>query len=331
MTPDRPIFVMGCPRSGTTLLTLMLHAHSRIAMPPENRFLLSVYRLHGELGDLHEVANRRALADYIVGRRGSWFRDLGLDADETRRAIVDGPPTVGSALGAVYRGYAARFGKARWGDKRPVYFRRVEAIRQMFPEAQFVHLVRDGRDCAASLKRMPWWHADTMQAMALWNEAIDRARWTAGLLPGDAFYELRYEDLVADPRGQLGALCDFLGEAFEPEMLAAHRLAEQQVPARKSWHAGTHGEVTTARIGGYRDQLDGPEIRLAEFVSGHRLRRLGYDAPARRPPPDPWTWTRYLNRTRLLRAKTRRLIAGDRAVAEGAGLIRDLGSSPARV
>ncbi|HEX6937649.1 MAG TPA: sulfotransferase, partial [Actinomycetes bacterium] len=90
---DRPVFVVGCPRSGTTLLTLMLHAHSRIAIPPETRFLM--------------------LASFVVDRRGTKFRDLGLDPQQVRRAVVAAPPTVGSALGSVFRCYAAAHGKPR--------------------------------------------------------------------------------------------------------------------------------------------------------------------------------------------------------------------------
>ncbi|WP_449066856.1 sulfotransferase, partial [Planomonospora algeriensis] len=73
----------------------------------------------------------------------------GLDAAEVTREIVDGPGTLGSALGIVLRAYAARFGKPRWGDKRPSYFKSVDVLLRLFPDAQFVHLIRDGRDCVA--------------------------------------------------------------------------------------------------------------------------------------------------------------------------------------
>jgi hypothetical protein len=69
LAEERPIFVMGCPRSGTTLLQLMLHRHSRIAIPPENRFVLAGYLGRREFGDLRLVANRARLAAWIVDRR----------------------------------------------------------------------------------------------------------------------------------------------------------------------------------------------------------------------------------------------------------------------
>lgn len=155
MANDRPIFVVGCPRSGTTLLQLMLHAHPRIAIPPETRFLLEAYRDRHRFGDLRRPANRRALAHFIVNRPQTRFFDLGLDPQAMISEIVASPPTLGSAIGAVFRSYSERFGKPRWGDKRPAYVNNLDVIRRLFPDAQIIHIVRDGRDCVASLQEMP--------------------------------------------------------------------------------------------------------------------------------------------------------------------------------
>src|SRR3954466_8559555 len=102
---ERPIFVLGATRSGTTLLQLMLHMHPRIAIPPENRFVLPTYEQRVRFGDLTEPAARRRLGTFIVATKGHRFRGLGLDADATVDEIEAGPPTVGSALGIVLRGY----------------------------------------------------------------------------------------------------------------------------------------------------------------------------------------------------------------------------------
>src|SRR5262249_32357495 len=128
MGADRPIFVLGCPRSGTTLLQLMLHAHPRIAIPPETRFVLTSYGARNSFGDLREEPNRRALASSIVRERHTLFYDLGLDADEVLGEIAEGPPTLGSAIGIVFRAYARRFDKPRWGDKRPGYYQYIPAL-----------------------------------------------------------------------------------------------------------------------------------------------------------------------------------------------------------
>ncbi|MET8049963.1 MULTISPECIES: sulfotransferase family protein [unclassified Streptosporangium] len=277
MKPDRPIFILGCPRSGTTMLQLMLHAHPRVAIPPETRFMVSTYQRRLQFGDLNDAEHRRELAEWVVDRRQTRFHELNLDRDEVLGQIVDGPPTLGSALGIVLRAYATRHGKARWGDKRPSYFQYTDVLLRLFPDAQFVHLVRDGRDCVASLKEMPWYNGSVYSAVSAWAEAIDFARHGAPRLPEGSYHELRYEDLTAEPEAHLRRLCEFLGEDFHPAMCDPAAVAGIAVPVRKTWHARTYGEVTTTRTGSWRERLDPGEVSLCESVLGDRLETYGYE------------------------------------------------------
>jgi hypothetical protein len=279
--PVRPIFVVGCPRSGTTLLQLMLHAHPRIAIPPETRFVMAAYDARRQFGDLRERANRLALARWIVERRQTRFADLGLDGERVIEEIADGPPTIGSALGIVLRAYAARFGKPRWGDKRPGYFQRLPALLRMFPDAQIVQLIRDGRDCVASLKEMDWYQHDLYHALSTWVESVDVAKRAARELGPDSYHRMYYERLIADPQEELSKLCVFLGEDFDPAMCEPASVAATAVPRRKTWHERTRGEISTARSGTWRSRLSESEIALCEAVAGDRLRENGYDAPKR--------------------------------------------------
>jgi len=275
---DRPIFVMGCPRSGTTLLQLMLHRHSHIAIPPENRFLLEGYLRRREFGDLRAEENRARLADWIVDRRGSKFADLGLDRAAIHAAIIGGPSTLGGAFATILQAYAHRFGKPRWGDKRPAYLTNVDMIRRLFPAAQLVTIVRDGRDCAASLREMPWQRRKDIASLAAqWAYNVDCGRRAARRLPADSYHELRYEDLVADPAATLGRLCDFLGERFEPAMTEPARIAGQAVPRQKTWHECTHQAVAPVRVQSWRTRLTPEEIAFCDAVLGSRLRSYGYE------------------------------------------------------
>jgi len=321
MSSDRPVFVIGCPRSGTTLLTLMLSSHSRIAFPPETRFLLPVFRQHREFGDLREKRNRRRLARRVVRRTGTKFAQLGLERTRVIRAIVDGPPTLGSALAVPFRLYAADRGKARWGDKRPGHFRSVEVLRALFPDAQVVHIVRDPRDCVGSLARMPWWHHGTEGALATWVHAVDCAAAARRRLPPDSFHELRYEDLVTDPRSALTALCAFLGEDFEEAMLD-HREVAAALPQRQRerWHQETQGAVCSRRVGTYAGVLTPAEVALVESAAGSRMGRLGYDLsrPARAPRG---LRLGYLRAVISLRLRTVLRSARDRQLARPAGSV----------
>src|SRR5258706_789763 len=118
MGADRPIFILGCPRSGTTLLQLMLHAHPRIAIPPETRFVLTSYEARNTFGDLRREPNRMALANSIVRERQTLFYDLDLDADEVFAEIMAGAPTPGSPIRILFPAYARRVGQHPRGDNQ---------------------------------------------------------------------------------------------------------------------------------------------------------------------------------------------------------------------
>jgi hypothetical protein len=307
---DRPIFVLGCPRSGTTLLQVMLHSHPRIAIPPETRFLLPAYRERLRFGDLEDPANRRALARFIVRRPGGRFADLGLDRKETVADIVDGPPTLGSAVGIVLRGYAGRFGRARWGDKRPAYHNYIAMIMRLFPDAQVVHIVRDPRDCMASLKRMGWWELDSHHSIAAWAEAIEHADEAVRRWPG-AVTRVQYERVVADPEPELRALCAGLGEEYDPAMAEPERVAPVAVPERKHWHSDTRVSPTTKNVGRWRSELEPWEVALCEAVLADQMNRFGYErTEAGRARPDHLL--RYAAVRSARRALRRRWLLKDR-------------------
>ena len=276
MPTDRPILVVGCPRSGTTMLQLMLHAHGRIALPPENRFVLPAYRHRHTFGDLRDPQRRLGLARWIVGT--PQFGDLGLTGDRVIDAVIGAPPTLGSAVGTVFRLYAARFGKPRWGDKRPAYLRHLPALLRMFPDAQVVTIMRDGRDCVASLKEAPWSSSSFPDLIDAWARSADAARRAARVYGPDVFHLLRYEDLVADPETHLRTLCRFLGEDYDPAMARPDQLAPVAVPGYKTWHHRTHRTVTTDRVRSWRQRLTPAEVERCEAVLGPRLARFGYPA-----------------------------------------------------
>jgi hypothetical protein len=254
----------------------MLHSHPRIAFPSETRFVHTSYEVRQTFGDLELVENRRRLAEWIVKGKDTKFHVLKLDAGETIEEIVQAPPTLGSALAAVFRAYARKHGKPRWGDKRPSYFRRVPMLQRMFPDAQFIHLVRDGRDAVSSLKRMPWYHGDTFSAALTWREAVDTGKRLARRLGPETFYEFRYEDLVAEPESSLRGLCAFLGEEYHPAMTKAYEHARETVPSARKWHLRTHEAPNTRNVGAWRERLEDWEADLVEHVLASRLRQHGY-------------------------------------------------------
>ncbi len=286
------------------MLALMIHAHPRLAMPPETRFLISTWRRRHEFGALETSEQRKALARAVAGK-GSKVRDLGLRPKRVRRLIRRRATTVGSAFALVFRAHARLHGKARWGDKRPMYYQEVDVLLRLFPDAQIVHIIRDGRDNVASLKRMPWWVFDSISSMAEWAFAEQCMRRNLRRLPADTFYALRYESLVSDPRIELTRLCAFLGEEFAEVMLDPSQVADV-LPDRKPWHGGLRSSVNEGAIETWRTGLEGWEVGLMETMLGRALTRNGYPLAGTGLRPSPALRLNYLVAAARLQAHVRR-------------------------
>ncbi|HEU4912534.1 MAG TPA: sulfotransferase [Actinomycetes bacterium] len=307
--PERPIFILGCPRSGTTLLRVMLNAHPRIAIPPETRFLIPAYLRRRRFGSLRTPRQRERLARFVLDRPLSRFSRLQVSPDEVR-ARMDKAASLGAALAAPFAAYAERLGKARWGDKRPFYYSFVDELDRMYPDAQFVHVVRDGRACAASLKRPPFDYGSE-RAMVTWLNAVHSCRRAGERLGPERYHEVRYEDLVADPETSLRAMCAFLGEDFDPAMLAPEEVVDLVVPAGFEQHGQIKAGVNATSVAKWRQELSAGEIATMAAVAGGWLRTFGYEVDGGRAPLvtaarvrfGHWRYVRNLSRWRALDAR----------------------------
>lgn len=278
-------FVVGMGRSGTTLLRLMLDAHSQLAIPAETHFI--PFLLAEPPCDGAECLARL--------RATPTWEDFHLSGtDFAARLTALEPFDLAAAMRLFFAGYARTQNKPRWGDKTPPYVEQVAAIGALLPEARFVHILRDGRDVALSY-RDKWFGPgdDLIAAARLWRDRILAARAQSATLAPGRYLELRFEDLIADPERALRRVCAFLELEFEPGMLdyharAPHRLAEFRdrrdgegrvtVPRarRLSIHANTTRPPDPAQSGKWRTGLTPEEIALFEREAGDLLTALGY-------------------------------------------------------
>src|SRR3954453_9696667 len=196
----RPIFpfVVGCSRSGTTLLRAFLDAHPLLAVPSESHFALAP--------DSRTV--RRAL------RRDPWFGLWGIETPGLRGLDA------ADAVRALFAAYAAAQGKPRYADKTPHYVSHLPALAARFAEARFVHVVRDGRDVAQSLLEVPWGPDTVQEAAAVWRRRVLEGRAAAPDLGAGRYREVRYEARVADPEAELRGLAAWLELPYDAAMLA---------------------------------------------------------------------------------------------------------------
>lgn len=271
-------FVVGSARSGTTLLRLILNAHSEIAVPPESRFIVE---LHPE--EDHEVEVEPVLAALAAHKR---FQAWDLPIDSVRAELVGRRvASYADVMEAAYKAYAGARSKTAWGDKTPRYIEHIPLLARLWPASHFIHLVRDGRNVALSYAELPFGPNNVAHAGALWKRRV-----TAGLTAGRAlsagrYLEVSYEQLVADPRSQVAAICGFIGMRFEPEMLDYGEKSRDEVLSRAAHYNPRLTEGPLAEARAWQEQMPASSVESFEAVAGDLLSDLGY--PRRYPNPSP--------------------------------------------
>ncbi len=253
--PTAPVFIIGSGRSGTTLLRLMIDSHPRISCGEETHFLRDLSSITG--GYWHLLDGYGFSREYWIER----IRDLyaGFQTD-----------------------YLQRRGKGRWAEKDPTYTLMLPFIDELFPDAQYVHLVRDAYDVVASFRDRWGYRSALRVARGDWARYVRAGRDFGQRLPADRYHELRYEALVEDPEPALRSLFQFLGEAWDPAVLrfqdAPHDATERytRFTAERRREGGGDGAVYTSRVGAGRRELD-PVLRaMVRKGAGPLLRELGY-------------------------------------------------------
>lgn len=276
-----PFFVMGPMRSGTTLLRLMLASHPRIAIPPESHFLPELIEFEESSAGLAE--SREKIIDWLILHRR--LADFKLDAEWMRATLGTlNPFTTRSIASALFSEYARREGKARWGDKTPRYRSFLPQLRCLFPEARFIHVLRDGRDTALSAWRAKFGPKTWAAAVYDWRDAIRDIRKGQRSIDRESFLEVRYEDLILNPQAVLTKICSFLREEYDPKMLRFSDTAQEVVPAWESaWHSKLQKPLDANNTGKWKTELSPEQLLLFEQVAGKELVAAGY-APSKLDP-----------------------------------------------
>ena len=270
--PGPPLFVVGCGRSGSTLLRLMLDAHPDLAVPGESHFIPDLRRRFPDpvAPDALTAALLRTphFRHWKVAESSVWTRVRALPA-----------PTFAGVIEAAFLGNADEHGKTRWGDKTPIYVRSIPLLDALWPDARFVHLIRDGRDVALSYLSLHWGPDTVWAAARKWRADVEAGIRDGQPLGTDRYVELRYEDLVTDPAGALRAVCALAGLPFAEAMLdpAARRDHPTLAPEEgRPSHARAQEEVA-AGARDWRTQMLPEDVRRFESVAGPLLDDLGYE------------------------------------------------------
>ncbi len=279
------VFIVGCARSGTTLLQRIVDSHPRMAVTPSMHWMRDLLRKHGVRKPDDPVPPEIVSALLAHPR----FARLRLDPEKVERlarptAHPGARLTHVGLLSGIFRLYGEAAGKPVVGNKTAPFVRRIPELHRLWPGARFVHIIRDGRDVCLSILdwesaesaagRYASWNEDPISTTALWwKRKVLLGREGGEPLAPDLYHELRYESLVSDPAGECGRLCRFLGLPYDEAMLRFDERREGTDPDLERAHPTM---PITAGLRDWREQMPRADLERFEAAAEDLLEELGY-------------------------------------------------------
>lgn len=248
-----PIFIVGCPRSGTTLLRRILDSHPSISCGPESRILWGFRTMEQNNWDT------------LVG--------FGLSSDQWHA-------NVRSFFETLHRNYAEQQGKHRWADKSPDYALMLDYIDELYPECQIIHIVRDPRDVIDAWRRF-YGTKSLYRSGQAWVRYVGAAHRFAANQINSKIIEMHYEDLVREPEPTLQKLFAWLDEPWDERVLdfarQPHNLAAGRLRPDDATLPTEHRTIRTTSVGVGRSSATTLPFLVVRRTGGDLLRYFGYE------------------------------------------------------
>jgi LPS sulfotransferase NodH len=272
-----PVFIVGCPRSGTTWLYHILLSSGGFAIyRNEPKIFTYLAPLFG--GFRSHAQRERFLQKWLASED---FDRSGLEAAEFRRRFLAGCRSAGDCLRLIMESIASQQGAERWSDCTPDNLLLMDSIQRAFPDARFIHCVRDGRDVALSLAQQAWIRPlagdravpAVIPAALYWAWAVARGR-ALGERLGSAYLEIRYEDLVRTPQAVLDRIAAFLDHPLDYA-----RIQQTGIGSVKRPNTSFAGAIRTEGfqpLERWRKACPPEQLGRIEALVGDRLEELGY-------------------------------------------------------
>jgi len=289
-----PFFILGNPRSGTSLLRLMLNSHPQICVPPECGFIEWWYEKYCGWNK-NKSRDENAVDEYVRDILSSKKMETWQIEENklSENILFHLPENYAQLCLMVCLTFAQKKNKAklkRWGDKNNYYIQRMHKLLTIFPSAQFILIIRDGRDVACSYKSMQKLESASVYKPKLPHKIDDIANeWLANnqrvlnffdTLPEDQKCILKYENLVTNTENELEKICKFTGLDFSGDMLNyfLHNKENQDEPAAlMDWKKKTMEKPDPSNYGKYKKELMPEEVNIFNSISGEMLKQFNYE------------------------------------------------------
>jgi Sulfotransferase family len=281
--PPPPVFLFGFERSGTTLLSMMIGGHPRIAVP------FSVTGLWYRYGNLLDRYNGLGTADDVTRLVDDLLQEERIrlwDIELTRDEVLEGlePGSYPHVIARFHSLYAQHKGKDLWSNIDIATLNDMDQAHLWFPEARFVHIVRDGRDVALSHETYPYGAANIAECASAWMHQLQVSLKMGAILGPQRYLVVRYEDLVLESEATLQRLCAFMGVVYSPKMLEYPSMVEEKVPASRRWLWPTL-DKPPVKSNAYRwkTQMSTTKRIVFEGIARSMLAALGYEVYSQVP------------------------------------------------
>ena len=268
-----PVFIVGAPRSGTTLLRVVLNRHPELAICGETNYFHRIYARRHVFGDFANPRNRARAAEAYLATPTA--RHLEMDLTVLRDRLARDGKTCRDFFAAMLETFAALQGKPHTGEKTPWHSLYVKTLLEWFPSSSIIHLVRDPRDAVSSLITMPWESRSVLAASRVWRRFNAAA---GGASDRSNYLLVKYEEFVSAPEQQLRAICDHTGLGYSPEMMGPR----SDENSERWWSRRAHEDISPARIGSWRKNLEGWRISAIEAIASPLMEDFGYRREAPR-------------------------------------------------
>ena len=278
-----PFFIVGASRSGTTMMRLLLNAHSRIGVPKELAYFercarAGLFNIDSNT-PLDEARYRDLIRGFLTKKR---LALEGIDLERLEKNILEaGPPNLGTPFRMTMDAWGEKEGKTTWGEKTPKNLFYADLIFELLPDARFIYVVRDPRAVVYSMNRFPRFVDDSVLNAFNWLQAA-----TTGYdlleksVPAQRRMFLRYEDLVADVEGKTRSICEFLEEPYEPAMMEFYTKSRGDIHPNSTQLGGVNTltkPISTVSVDKWREHLPARDIAMIEAVCGDAMGRLEYE------------------------------------------------------
>lgn len=271
-----PVFVLGCPRSGTTLLYHMLLSAGGFRIYRTESSVFNVLRPC--FGDLAHAENRRRLMD--AWTQSKLFERSGLDMQDIRTKVMSDCRSAGDFLRIVMEEISRRQNVARWADCTPEHLLYIPEIKKAFPSALVIHIIRDGRDVALSLEKQRWIRpllpgseSPLLAAGFFWEWIVRHGRAYGRDIAPD-YLEIRFEELVQSPRETLRTVSTFIEHDLDYDRIQERAIGSVKNP-NTSFEASPRG-ADFAPVERWKAIFPGDNLAKFEELVGGTLRDLGY-------------------------------------------------------